>query len=87
MIFSQIFCAYIDSFGGTNFWNRLQNIHNRWAGDLVWDFEQLGVRSDLLDRAIHRDNLKVKKETKICVSSRMMKRKVFCYSAFLYASV
>lgn len=46
----------------------------------------MGVGDYLLDRAIHRDNLKVKKETKIYVLSRMMKRKVFCYSAFLYAS-
>ena len=79
--------SYIDTLGGTDFWNRLQNIHNCRACNLVWDIEQLDIGDYLLDRAIHRDNLKVKKETKICVSSRMMKRKVFCYSAFLYATV
>ena len=41
--------SYIDTLGGTNFWNRLQNIHNCRAGDFVWDIEQLGVGSDLLD--------------------------------------
>lgn len=47
--FLRNFLSYIDSLGGTNFWNRLQNIHNCWAGDTLWDFEQLGVGSDLLD--------------------------------------
>ena len=43
-----IFWSYIDTLGGANFWNRLQNIHNCGAGDFVWDFEQLGAWCDLL---------------------------------------
>ena len=49
MSFRQIFLPYIDTLGGTGVWNWVQNIHNCGAGDTLWDFEQLGVGSDLLD--------------------------------------
>ena len=44
----KFFCAYLDSLGGTNFWNRLQNIHNCGAGDTLWDIIELGIGRDLL---------------------------------------
>lgn len=44
------FWSYIDSFGGTGVWDRVQDLHNCRTGDFIWDFYQLGAGVDLLDR-------------------------------------
>ena len=82
----EFFWSYIDSFGGPNFWNRLQNIHNFWSCNLVWDIEQLDIGDYLLDWAIHRDDLKVKKKIKMFLEQNDERESplLFC---FLYASV
>lgn len=38
--------------GGAGIWNRVQDLYHCRAGDLVWDFYQLGAGSGLLDRKV-----------------------------------
>ena len=46
--------------GGAGLWNWLPDFPNRWTGDFVWNFLQLGTWADLLGAEIVSSDVMMK---------------------------